>query len=186
MATLITSPYSGRFARRTALLAGLGAAALLTAACGSSSTGTTASTGGGGGGGYGPAPAGSNAAPATQAAAISARAASLGDILVGPNGHSVYLFEKDAGTASSCSGACATAWPPVTTSGAPTATGAVQAAKLGTTSRSDGTSQVTYAGHPLYYFVGDRAASDVHGQGLKNFGAGWYVVAPNGQKIDKD
>jgi predicted lipoprotein with Yx(FWY)xxD motif len=189
MATLITSPVPGRFARRTALLAGLGAAALLTAACGSSSTGTPASTGGGaggGGGGYGQAPASSNAAPATQAAAISARAASLGDILVGPNGHSVYLFEKDAGTTSSCSGACATAWPPVTTSGAPTATGAVQAAQLGTTQRSDGTSQVTYAGHPLYYFVGDRAASDVRGQGLKNFGAGWYVVSPAGQKIDKD
>src|ERR1700712_5232092 len=184
MASFRYFPVLGGHARRAPLLAGLGAAALLAAACGSSGSGT--SGGSTGAGGYGAPPASSAPAAAAQAAAISAHATSLGDVLVGPSGNSVYLFEKDVGTTSSCSGACAAAWPPVTTSGAPIASGAVHASKLGTTQRSDGTTQVTYAGHPLYYFVGDRSASDVRGEGLKNFGAGWYVLAPTGQKIDKD
>ena len=87
---------------------------------------------------------------------------------------------------STCTGACAQAWPPVTTSGAPKAKGGVKASLLSTTKRSDGSSQVTYAGHPLYYFVGDQSATDIRGEGLKNFGAGWYVLSPAGQKIDKD
>ena len=67
-----------------------------------------------------------------------------------------------------------------------TAAGGAQSNLLGTTSRTDGTTQVTYAGHPLYYFIADRAPGNVRGEGLKNFGAGWYVLMPNGQKIDKD
>jgi len=123
---------------------------------------------------------------AGQPAQLNTQSTSLGTIVTGPDGRSVYLFEKDQGTTSSCFGACAAAWPPVTTTGTPTASGQAQAAQLGTTHRSDGPDQVTYAGHPLYYFVGDRAPGDVRGEGLKNFGAGWYVLMPNGQKIDKD
>ena len=110
----------------------------------------------------------------------------LGTVVVGPDGRSAYLFEKDAGTSSSCYGACAKAWPPVISSGKPTAAGGAQSNLLGTTSRTDGATQVTYAGHPLYYFVGDQSATDIRGEGLKNFGAGWYVLSPAGQKIDKD
>ncbi|HSP38763.1 MAG TPA: hypothetical protein VLR26_13525 [Frankiaceae bacterium] len=186
--SLFTAPDThGRLARPAPLFAGLGAAALLAAACGSSSSGTSSGSGGaGGGGGFGAAAAANSAAPVAQPAAIAAHATSLGDVLAGPSGRSVYLFEKDVGSTSSCSGACAAAWPPVTTGGMPTAAGAVQKNLLGTTQRGDGTTQVTYAGHPLYYFVGDRSAADVRGEGLKNFGAGWYVLSPAGQKIDKD
>lgn len=184
-----------RSARPSAFLLALGAAAALAAACGSGSGGSTtpagggsAGGGGGGGGGYGGygAPPPSGGASAAQAASLTTRSTSLGTVLVGPDGRTVYLFEKDTGTKSTCDGACAKAWPPVTSSGSPAAVGGVQSKLLGTTSRADGTTQVTYAGHPLYYFIGDKAPGDVRGEGLKNFGAGWYVLMPNGQKIDKD
>jgi predicted lipoprotein with Yx(FWY)xxD motif len=188
MSTTTAPGSAGRLARRAPLLAGLGAAALLAAACGSSGSGTTSGSSGtnGGGGGYGAAAAPASSAPAATAAALSTHPTSVGDVLAGPSGRSVYLFEKDVGSTSSCSGACATAWPPVTTTGAPAPAGAVQSQLLGTTPRGDGTNQVTYAGHPLYYFVGDQSATDIRGEGLKNFGAGWYVLSPAGQKIDKD
>jgi predicted lipoprotein with Yx(FWY)xxD motif len=82
-----------------------------------------------------------------------------------------------------CSGACATAWPPLTATGAPTAGTGVTASDLGTINRSDGTKQVTYAGHPLYYFAGDTAAGQTSGEGSNGFGAPWYLVAPSGQQI---
>ena len=78
-------------------------------------------------------------------------------------------------------------WPPLLTSGpAPVTTGAAQASLVGTSPRADGTRQVTYDGHPLYYFAGDKAPGDVTGQGIHNFGGGWYVVAPGGDEIDDD
>ena len=78
-------------------------------------------------------------------------------------------------------------WPPLLTSGpAPVTTGAAQASLVGTSPRADGARQVTYDGHPLYYFAGDTAAGDVRGQGIHNFGGGWYVVAPGGDGIDDD
>lgn len=175
-------------ARPTGFVLGLGAAALVAAACGSSSGGRTPAAAGGGGapvGGYG-ATAPSTSGPATPAASLTTGSTSLGTVLVGPDGRTVYLFEKDVGTTSNCAGACANVWPPVTISGMPTAAGGAQGKLLGTTPRTDGTAQVTYAGHPLYYFAGDRAPGDVRGEGLKDFGAGWYVLMPNGQKIDKD
>ena len=64
--------------------------------------------------------------------------------------------------------------------------GAVSASKLGTTTRSDGTKQITYNGHPLYFFVKDGDAGDAYGEGVKAFGADWYVLAPSGNKIDND
>lgn len=121
--------------------------------------------------------------PSTSAT-ISVRASSLGQILVDGNGKSLYLFEADSGTRSTCSGACAQAWPPLTTNGAPKAASTASPSLLGTTTRSDGTAQVTYRGHPLYYFVGDNKPGDTNGEGSTAFGAGWDVLSPTGGKIE--
>jgi predicted lipoprotein with Yx(FWY)xxD motif len=95
---------------------------------------------------------------------------SLGKILEDSKGRTIYLFEKDTGATSSCSGECAVAWPPVTASGKPTVGNGLTACKVGTTKRSDGSRQVTYNGHPLYLFQGDHNPGDVNGQGV-NAGA---------------
>src|SRR5260370_34300401 len=94
------------------------------------------------------------------------------------------LFEADKGRMSACRGACAAAWPPVAVSGTPQASSGVSQSLLGTITRSDGTMQLTYNHHPLYYFSGDSSAGQDKGQGLKAFGAGWYVVNASGAKID--
>jgi predicted lipoprotein with Yx(FWY)xxD motif len=109
-----------------------------------------------------------------------------GKFLADGQGHALYLFEADKGTASTCTGACAAAWPPVTASAMPMAGGGVSQSLLGTTKRADGTEQVTYNGHPLYYFAADTGAGMVKGQGSKAFGAGWYVLDAKGSKIDND
>jgi predicted lipoprotein with Yx(FWY)xxD motif len=126
---------------------------------------------------------GSPAAAKSSAAAgvtIATATTSLGAVLTDGKGITVYLFEGDTGTKSTCYGACATAWPPVLTTGAPLAGSGAKAPLLGTTKRSDGATQVTYAGHPLYYFSGSTKAGQVNGQGLHAFGAGWDAVRPNG------
>jgi len=112
----------------------------------------------------------------------------LGTILAaGPKHLTVYLFEADhGGTSSACTGTCAKAWPPVTTGGAPTASGAAMSSDLGRFTRPDGTTQVTYKGHPLYFFAKDGDAGDAYGQGSKAFGADWYVIKPDGSKVDED
>jgi len=106
----------------------------------------------------------------------------LGMILVDSNGRTIYLFEKDSGTKSSCFGGCASAWPPVRASGKPT-TGGGLTASLGTTPRSDGAAQVTYNGHPLYLFAGDQAAGDTTGQGLTEFGGSWFALNTAGDPV---
>ncbi len=103
--------------------------------------------------------------------------------LTGASGRAIYLWVADKGSTSSCSGACAKAWPPVTTTGSPTAGSGVTASMLGTTKRSDGTEQVTYDGHPLYYFVADTASGTTKGQGSDSFGAKWWLVTPSGSAI---
>jgi hypothetical protein len=95
----------------------------------------------------------------------------------------VYLWVKDTGDMSACSGACAGAWPPVTTTGTATAAGGAKASDLGTITRSDGTKQVTYDGHPLYYFAGDSGPGTATGQGSDSFGAKWWLVAPTGSDV---
>jgi predicted lipoprotein with Yx(FWY)xxD motif len=107
----------------------------------------------------------------------------LGKVLVDSRGRTVYLFEKDTRPRSTCSGACAFDWPPVTTSGRPTAGSGLMASKVGTTRRSDGTEQVTYDGHPLYLYVGDQKAGDTNGQGVNAFGALWYALSPSGGTV---
>jgi predicted lipoprotein with Yx(FWY)xxD motif len=119
------------------------------------------------------------------ATAVGTAHTSLGTILVaGPKHLTVYLFEADKGTTSNCNGACAQAWPPVTTSGTPHAEGGAQASALGTTKRADGSEQVTYNGHPLYYYVTDQAAGETTGQGITSFGAAWYVLNTQGAKVE--
>ena len=108
----------------------------------------------------------------------------LGSILFAGGRHmTVYMFVKDHGSKSACSGACASTWPPVTTTGQPRATAGANTSDLGTIERAGGVMQVTYKGHPLYYFAGDQSAADASGQRLENFGAPWYVLAADGQVI---
>jgi predicted lipoprotein with Yx(FWY)xxD motif len=96
----------------------------------------------------------------------------------------VYMFEADKGPKPNCDSACAKAWPPLTTSGNASAGGKAVSSDLGTTMRSNGTEQVTYKGHPLYYFIKDKDDGDAYGQAVHAFGADWYVVAPSGNKVD--
>ena len=184
-----------------ALILGCAAAAALAAGCGSSSKSTSSSsasastaaatTPAAGKSAYGSYGAGgaSSSASASNAGGVTVtvKHSKLGTILAaGPKHLTVYLFEGDKGGQSACTGACAAAWPPVTSSGQPQAGGSAQAAQLGTITRADGTKQVTYNGHPLYFFVKDGDAGDAYGQGVKAFGADWYVVTPSGNKIDSD
>ena len=128
----------------------------------------------------------SAAAPASSAAsstAITTKTSSGGSFLTNSAGRAVYLFMADSTGKSNCDGACASAWPPVIASGQPTANGGAQASDLGTITRSDGTKQVTYDGHPLYYFVGDTGPGTDKGQGIDGFGAKWWLVAPTGSSI---
>jgi predicted lipoprotein with Yx(FWY)xxD motif len=104
----------------------------------------------------------------------------LGPILTDSQGNTVYVFAKDSKGVSNCNGACASVWPPVTTSGKPKPGSGVLASKLDTTERSDGSIQVTYGGRPLYTYTGDSSPGDVTGNGLDLYGARWYAVQPNG------
>jgi predicted lipoprotein with Yx(FWY)xxD motif len=108
-----------------------------------------------------------------------------GTYLVGPSGRPLYLWVADSHDKSVCTGACAQVWPPVTTTSSPVAAGAVTASQLGTIARSGATKQVTYDGHPLYYFASDTSKGSLTGQGNDTFGAKWWLVAPSGQAITK-
>jgi predicted lipoprotein with Yx(FWY)xxD motif len=116
-------------------------------------------------------------------AVVKVRATSLGSTLVASNGKTLYMFAHDTSTKSTCSGMCATYWPPLATTGKPKAGPGVHAALLGTTHRAGGTLQVTYHGHPLYFFANDKKAGATSGEGLKAFGGKWYVLSPAGLKI---
>ena len=164
---------------------GLMAAALAIAACGSSSADPYAAA-------TSPTPAAApvyatpSAVASPQATGITVKVGSskLGEILVGPTGRTIYLFLADSGTSSRCNSAsCVQNWPPVLSTGAPQAGSGVSASLLGTTTREDGTTEVTYAGHPLYYFIADKQPGQVSGQGIDAFGAPWYVVSPSGMQI---
>ncbi len=172
----------GRTAKLRAGSAGaLVGVALLVAACGSSSSSSSSTT-----------TATAAAAPATSSTAtsaaatgvsVSAKTGAAGTYLIGPSGRALYLWVADSGGMSSCAGECAKAWPPLLTKGTPVAASGVNKADLGTTTRSDGTMEVTYKGHPLYYFVADTGPGTVKGQGSDSFGAKWWLVAPSGSAI---
>jgi predicted lipoprotein with Yx(FWY)xxD motif len=118
-----------------------------------------------------------------QPATVVVEQTNLGSVLADGTDRTLYLFLKDSGTTSDCSDACAAAWPPLTTSGTPTAGSGAEASLVGTTTRSDGTSQVTYNGHPVYRYSGDQNPGDTAGQGLDAFGATWYVLSPAGDQV---
>jgi predicted lipoprotein with Yx(FWY)xxD motif len=103
----------------------------------------------------------------------------LGKILVDSRGRTLYLFTKDSGTKSACSGACATAWPPLRASGKPTVGSGAKASLVRTTAHS----QVTYNGHPLYTFIKDTKSGDTNGEGLTAFGGHWFAVSPAGKQV---
>jgi predicted lipoprotein with Yx(FWY)xxD motif len=138
-----------------------------------------AGCGGGGGGG-----ATSGTTGTHSSGTVAVRSSDLGKILVDGSGRTVYLFEKDKGSRSACSGACAASWPPVTVSGTPKPGPGISAKLLGTTRRSDGTMEVTYAGHPLYRYSGDAKAGDTNGEGSTAFGAAWYTLDGAGKKVE--
>jgi len=114
----------------------------------------------------------------------TAPSTALGQTLVDGNGKTLYLFEANTSSQSTCTGDCAQMWPPFTTSAPPTATGAAVASLLSTTVRDDGTTQVTYHGHPLYHYVSDANPGEINGEGLNCFGGVWDVVSPAGDKIE--
>jgi predicted lipoprotein with Yx(FWY)xxD motif len=116
-------------------------------------------------------------------AKVGVASSTLGRILVDSRGRTLYLFAKDRNGKSSCSGLCAGYWPALTTKGKPKAIKGARKALLGTARRSDGRLQVTYRGHPLYRFSGDTGTGQTSGEGLTDFGGGWWVVSPAGNKI---
>ena len=165
-----------------ALVAG---AALIVAGCGSSSD-TTSSSSGGGGSLYGSGGSGSSTTASSQSGAGGDGVVSvasnpkLGKIIVTSKGFTLYDFSKDKGTKSACYGGCAKVWPPLLSSGAPKAEGGAQASKLGTTKRTDGTTQVTYAGHPVYTYTADTKPGDANGQNTYQV---WFVLSAKGTPI---
>jgi predicted lipoprotein with Yx(FWY)xxD motif len=129
-----------------------------------------------------PPPAGSSAPATGGSGTLQTRDTSLGKILVDGSGRTLYLFEADTGATSHCYGGCAQAWPPDTTTGRPDAHG-LDASLVATTPRDDHTTQVTYAGHPLYRFAEDTRPGDTAGQGSTAFGGAWYVLGADGSPI---
>ena len=128
------------------------------------------------------------AASATAAAAAKGPKLKLvrsdyGTILASGSGRALYLFAADHGKGSSCSGDCATAWPPYIVKSAPVAGAGVKAGKIGTTTRSDGRLQATYAGHPVYFYEGDHEPGQVLCQAVNEFGGYWYVIRSSGQAV---
>jgi predicted lipoprotein with Yx(FWY)xxD motif len=151
--------------------AGVAGVSLLAAACGSSVGGYGAST----------APPATGAASSATATTIALGNSKLGQILVDSAGRSLYLFEADTNGTSTCiSAGCIAEWPPVTATGTPQVGAGLAASRLGTTTRADGNQQVTYSGHPLYYFVGDTQPGATAGQGLNDNGGLWYAVHTDG------
>jgi predicted lipoprotein with Yx(FWY)xxD motif len=164
---------------RKTLFAGtaLASLALIAAACGSSGGSSSASK----------SPSASTTKPASSQSAPPATVAiaktNLGNVLVDAQGRTLYMFGADMGTTSACSGACAQNWPPLLASGQTTGGSGAKTSLVGTTTRSDGTQQVTYDGHPVYRFAGDHKAGDTNGQGLNAFGGIWSALTSAGGQV---
>jgi predicted lipoprotein with Yx(FWY)xxD motif len=129
---------------------------------------------------------GSSGPPKTAAggtATVGVSNAGLGDILVNSQGRTLYLFTRDSGTMSECSGACAVNWPPAQTAGKATVASGANASLVSTSARPGGEHQLTYNGHPLYLFKGDTKPGDTNGQGLTAFGGSWYALSPAGDQV---
>lgn len=183
--------------RKTRAFALLAVLAVIAAGCGGgsategggyggeSSTGASNESSGAYGNGYG---GGKETAANPETGSGAAAVVSLGNVsdlgmvLVDSNGMTLYDFHKDKGTTSSCYGACAKSWPPLLTEGKARVGNGASASKLGTTERKDGTTQVTYAGHPLYTFVGDKGPGEANGNDISAFGGEWYALKGNGEE----
>ena len=161
----------GLLGRPLLVLVALVAVGVLAAGC-------SGGMGGSGSGGTAPASGG-----VSGVAMVSAASTGLGMILVDGSGRTLYVFAKDQPDLSARAGACVAAWPVDRSSGAPTAGSGVTGSMMGTIRRGDGSSQVTYHQHPLYYFHGDSGAGQQHGQGVDAFGAKWFVVNPAGGAV---
>lgn len=168
--------------RHKLILAALAVTALgvVAAGCGGTSYGGSSAS-------SKPASTTDNASSTTSSGAgttVSTAKNKLGTILVGSNGRTLYLFEKDSGGKSACkSGGCAALWPPLTTTGKPTAGGGVDASKLSTTAGASGAKIVTYNGHPLYFYAPDTSPGQTTGQAINSFGADWFVLGAKGNVI---
>lgn len=166
------------FPRLPAAALSLTALALIVAGCGGSSMTSSSSSSSSQ---PSKAPVSSSASSSATAATVSATSSpELGMIVVDSSGLTLYNFQKDKGTESACYGACAKIWPPLTTSGAPQAGEGAMSSKLGTSKRTDGTTQVTYAGHPLYTYSADMSPGEVNGNGITSFGGTWHALDPSG------
>ena len=117
-----------------------------------------------------------------QSATLGVANENVGKILVDSHGRTLYLFERDSGAKSSCTGACAVEWPPLRATGKPTVGSGANASVVATSARSDGKPQVTYNGHPLYLFSADQKAGETNGQGVNAFGGLWYVRVVVGRR----
>jgi predicted lipoprotein with Yx(FWY)xxD motif len=169
--------------KSTVQIVGSALGVLLASAC--SSGGVSAPTA--------PESSASTAAMASNAAVTAPGAVGIataqnpaGQILTDAKGHALYLFEADKSSTSTCTGGCAKEWPPLTTTGAPDVGAGVNSALVATSPRPDGTMQVTYNGHPLYFYDDDHDPGMTKGQGENSFGAKWYLLTPAGLKIDDD
>ncbi len=120
-----------------------------------------------------PAMAGASSSSGSGAVVNVGQNSTLGSFLVDSKGMTLYLYTKDTPNTSNCYGGCAGYWPPLLTTGAPVAGTGVTASLLGTTNRTDGTTQVTYNGWPLYYYVSDKAAGDTTGENVQGV---WFVI----------
>jgi predicted lipoprotein with Yx(FWY)xxD motif len=140
----------------------------------------------GAGCGGGNATAASSVPPKTatgQAATVGVSNTGLGQVLVNSQGRTLYLFKADQGAKSACTGVCAGAWPPLLAEGKPTLGKGINASLVGTAARPEGTTQLTYNGHPLYLFAQDRKAGETNGQGVTAFGAAWFALNSAGNQL---
>jgi len=169
---------TGTATRCTGLAALGGASLLLLAACG----GGTSSYGGGGstyGGGSSPSQA------AHTVGKITVAKTPAGRVLVDPRGRTLYVFAPDSRGHSTCTGSCATYWPPAPGADAKHGATAAVTATLGSIKRADGSSQLTANGYPVYTYVGDHARGQANGQGTNLSGGRWWVVSPSGARVTK-
>jgi predicted lipoprotein with Yx(FWY)xxD motif len=157
--------------RVTTALLSLVVFALVVAGCGGGSSSSSTST------------ASETSASSGSGTVSAAEISGLGTVLVDSEGMTVYMFAKDQGTTSSCYGTCEQGWPPVLAEGKPTAGEGAMSSQLGTTERKDGTMQVTYAGHPLYTFVEDKAPGEATGNESTAFGGKWSVMDEAGEAV---
>ena len=166
-----------------ALILCVAAVAVVFAGCGSSNNSTTASN---------TATKTASSTGATQssssatvpAGTVSTASTSLGTVLVGKGGMTLYLFEADKNGKSTCSGECAKDWPPAMAAGSAKVSGDAKQSLVSTVSRSGGGKQLVYNGKPLHFFEGDKAAGDVTGNGVSAFGAEWYALTPAGKSAE--